>query len=389
MCRSTLDGGRRCPSHTDPVLIANRNARRRAKYAQQKPATTPVTVEHAVLPSDFQHSLFRSYHAGNKATLYKAKDEEVSPLGVTVKHHTGLLAEESYFSKQQNSGLLNYTKLDENSYKEFGFQSPDEERTNSWTLNQLKELSKVELGDMTISEKKALQTFTGDWYKTINVSLYGKLPSYLGKGNSEYKPRYNDELDENGDLKRTIGIDRPEFIQEFTDLADSAMTKTPKQQRILYRGMARHHSELYASTMSDTTEKIVKYVDENYSLGQEVMFDGFQSTSYSPTIAADYAGKGGILFEIKTASGANVISISEYGDEREVILPRHSRYMVVGVHKKATYVADDIDKDQAYHRQDNTTIIQLVEITDDGYVRDETNFTSPPPLTEHQLRLAN
>ena len=33
MCRA---GGRRCPSHTDPVAIAARNARRRAIYAQNK-----------------------------------------------------------------------------------------------------------------------------------------------------------------------------------------------------------------------------------------------------------------------------------------------------------------------------------------------------------------
>jgi hypothetical protein len=389
MCRSTLDGGRRCPSHTDPVLISNRNARRRAKYAQQKPATTPITVEHAVLPSDFQHSLFRSYHAGNKATLYKAKDEEVSPLGVTVKHHTGLLAEEDYFSKQQNSGQINYTKLDENSYAEFGFQGPDDERVNSWTLDQLKELSEAELGDMTISEKKALQTFTGDAYKMINISLYGKKTSQLYADDPDYKPYYNDEVDENGSWYPVRGTDSPKFIQEFTELADSALTKTPKQQRILYRGMARYHSELAGDTMAETTEKIIKYVDDNYSLGQEVMFDGFQSASYSPTIASDYSGAGGIVFEIKTASGANVAGISEYGEEREVILPRHSRYMVVGVHKKVEYVADDIGKDQGYHRQGNTTVIQLIEITDDGYVRDETNFTSPPPLTEHQLRLAN
>lgn len=390
MCRSTIDGGRRCPSHTDPVLIANRNARRRAKYAQHKPGNAPFPVEHAVTTSEFQHSLFRSYHAGNKAVLYERKDgEAVSPLGITVRERTGLLAYENYFSSKQNSGLLNYTKLDETSYKEFGFQPPEEERTNSWTLDQLKELSEAELGDMTVSEKKALQSFTGDPYKMINVSLYGKGPSYLSKSKVEYKPYYNDETEEDGTWQHVIGAEKPEFIQEFTKLADSAMTKTPKQQRIVYRGMGRHHAELYASTMSETTEKIAKYVDENYSLGQEVMLDGFQSSSYSPTIAADYAGLGGILFEIKTASGANVTSISDYGDEREVILPRHSRYMVVGVHKKATFVADDIGKDQAYKRQDNTTIIQLIEITDDGYIRDETNFSAPPPLTEQQLRLAS
>lgn len=32
MCRA---GGRRCPSHTDPIKVANRNARRRALYAKQ------------------------------------------------------------------------------------------------------------------------------------------------------------------------------------------------------------------------------------------------------------------------------------------------------------------------------------------------------------------
>lgn len=42
MCRT---GGRRCPSHIDPLLIAKRNARRREAYASHKEGATPVISE--------------------------------------------------------------------------------------------------------------------------------------------------------------------------------------------------------------------------------------------------------------------------------------------------------------------------------------------------------
>jgi len=41
MCRSSAKGGRKCPTHSDPQWIAERNARRRAAYAQK---VHPVTA---------------------------------------------------------------------------------------------------------------------------------------------------------------------------------------------------------------------------------------------------------------------------------------------------------------------------------------------------------
>ena len=331
MCRSHADGGRLCPSQSNPVAIANRNARRRAKYA-----------------------------------------------------------------KTQVSGQINYTNLNETSYSDFGFQSPDEMRKSDVGILDLKELSETELASIPLGEQKALAYFTGDNYAWVNTALFGKNDYY-----SNLPPLRESEDDSNKIIKHFSDVPysdynklgpkqetldeeiTPELLKAVTSKMDAAMAKAPGKQRILYRGVSKTH-RTFANYNS-----VADYVKENYPLGQEVKFDGYQSTSYSPVVADNYADRGnGIVFEIKTPSGLNVANISQFIGEKEVLLPRNAKYAVVGVHENVTYRAQ-ANGDTQFEPSSNTTVIQLIEIANENSIRTSNNFSMPPELSKNQLRTRN
>lgn len=404
MCRSTLDGGRRCPSHTDPLLIANRNARRRAKYAQShsnkdKHSSGFVkTVEHASISSLIrEHNIFKKtdddvtdLDPEQWFTEYAANPENA--FGVSSKMYGGYYAERNYFSSIQNSGQIDYTKLDDESYKAFGFQSPEDKRPVPLSRYELIKLSRKELKGATIGEVDALHLYTGNSYKWINGAMYSASKDasrkYLIEGQDSLDHtehhQYSTDVDEELSSYRnhqyvSAGMRTKAHFTEIVNNIDSGMEKSPKQQRILYRGMKAKHSAFKNMSISD-------YVDGNYPLGQEVEFDGFQSASYSPGVGARYADDDGLIFEIKTPSGVNVTGVSEFANESEVLLPRNSRYMVVGVHKdveKYEYKGNHFTGDKR-----DVTVVQLVEITDKGYVKDETNFSALPAFNADNVRVA-
>lgn len=385
MCRSTLDGGRRCPSHTDPVLIANRNARRREKYAKahlkSKGQHTEAgnQVSHSVSTQGFEHSLF-GYKSNDKVLYQKVNDGNENAFGLSAQEYKGLLVDTGYVSAQQTSGLLNYTKLDEDSYKEFGFKDPEEPRYTQVEFTQLKDFSKAELEEHSLAEKKALKTFTSNDYKWINTALYGKgtLKSETEQEAQNYKSNYDDKTDSIDYSPIPFEKQTPSRLKDVVQALDSALDKAPKQQRILYRGMFSYHPAW------GSPDELSKYIDKNYAIGKEFKFDGYQSTTYNPTMAAASASHGGLIFEISTPSGVNVTSVSEYDTEEECILPRDSRYMIVGIHKDVNFISQIGKESHHPDYREGVTIIQMVEITETGHVKNETNFTSPSELKPEQ-----
>lgn len=389
MCRSTIDGGRRCPSHTDPVLIANRNARRREKYAKSHSKVKSLNSEigtrtaHSVSASSFEHTLFGYKPDGKDEVIYQSVAEEgANNFGVSSKEYEGFLVEKGYLSKKQTSGLVNYTKLNEESYKDFGFQDISISRYSKINFGDLTDMSKAELEGHSLAEKKALRTFTSNDYGWINAALYGKgyLQPETEQDEKKYVPQYGDDL-ETADHVITEPEDRtPSRLKEIVSALDKALDKGPKQQRILYRGMSAYHAAW------QNAEGLKQYIDENYAIGKEFKFDGYQSSTYNPAQAAGTAAGGGVIFEISTPSGANVVSVSKYSTEEEAILPRDARYMIVGLHKDATYTSQYGEDSKYPDKRFGVTVVQMVEITDEGYVKDETNFAPPAPLKPEQWK---
>lgn len=147
-------------------------------------------------------------------------------------------------------------------------------------------------------------------------------------------------------------------------------------------GVSHQAFDAYRKEEGSDAGGVRKFVEENYTLGQEVKFDGYQSTTASPAVGAGYASGHGILFEIKTSSGLNASSISHYDMEQEVVLPRDSRYMVVGYHDSAKF---KYSENGEYTGVTTLHVIQLVEITEEGYIRDETNAMPATPIDKTKL----
>ena len=367
MCRATFEGGRRCPSHTNPVLIAAYNAKRRERYAARKlqPETTHAGVP--VPPATANPNVHPLFKDGG----YRIADSSqgLENLNLTQETVEGALVETGYFSEKVTHGVINYNNITPESYKEFGFEDPSDSFKNqkSFTVQEMMDLSELELEGLNPHEKQGLRYFTSSGYRWMNEALYsGKVESTTVE-NKDYsifnedawgQDALVDDYDENS-------------LHQLCNAIDSAMDKAPKKQRIVYRGMGLFNKvfgeESEFDDPYDYKERraaLSKWIDENLKLGQEIKFDGYQSSTPHKETATNYAGHGGLVYEILTSEGINVTSISHFSNEREVLLPRDARYMVVGVNEA---------KDSAGSEY---KVVQLVAINENGAVLDGTN-TSP------------
>jgi hypothetical protein len=396
MCRPNTLGGRRCPSHSNPVAVANRNARRRAQYAKShgktlQPETSHIgtVVNHSVPISSFGN-IYKETNFHDKSgeqLLRKASDEHkpYQKLNITSETYTGELVDLKYINEKQISGVINYTQLDEDSYKEFGF-APIETEGDNINLHgtmrseyEVAELSEPEIAVMSDDEKTALRMFTSNHYKTINRALYNTNEEYTPLSAEPDDKSLHFQFGKEFNLYETYYDEArfsPSFMTELTENLDSAFTKSPGYQRTVYRGMSGYNAAFRSPDYdsADGTEA-THWIKKNVKLGQEMVFDGYQSSSVDQSIALDYAsGDGGVVYEVITSTGINVTKISAYKNEMEVILPRSARYMVVGVHQGVNIG----------HRK-NMNVVQMVEINDQGAVAEAGNHTPPPALTHTQL----
>jgi hypothetical protein len=319
MCRT---GGRRCPSHSDPVLVANRNARRRQAYAaiKQRPVEAAVNSR---------------------------------------------------------------APLTEESYKDFGFlPAKNHVRAAPIPIKDQVQESMVDTSDLTDAERAAASMFTSNNYLWINGTLHNR-PSTITDVFVLSPYDYPDKPKDGGlhldsltvaDARKQIFNPTLANLAEVTNALDETLYKIKPRERTLYRGK------------SESTARIPnaqKYVEANYSLGQEVVFDGYQSASLSAGVAADYACDTGIVFEMKTISGANVVSISEYDHEQEILLPRQTRWKVVGVHYKVDYLTEDSTSYDA-DNPPSFTVVQMIEINDNGDPL--TDKVKPEPIDVNNYR---
>ena len=365
MCRATFEGGRRCPSHTNPVLIAAYNAKRRERYAARKlqPETThagkPVTP--AASDATFNHPLFKTknqYKVGKSSS-------ELEALNLTQEKATGKLVTMGYLSGTVTHGVINYNNITPESYKEFGFEDPKQsylKATEELDISKMKNLSKLELEGLKSEEVKGLRYFTSSAYEWLNEALYTqKIKPTVTNDHNVFDTKDEWHLDV---------LERDEnALHQVCNAIDSAMDKAPKKQRVVYRGVSKFSAifgeeDSFANPYDDNERAgaLEKWVSTNLKLGQEIKFDGYQSSTPNKKTAINYANNQGLMYEILTSEGINVTDVSHFDYEREVLLPRDARYMVVGVHKN---VEDKFGR--------KYQVVQLVAINEKGAVLDGTN----------------
>lgn len=69
-------------------------------------------------------------------------------------------------------------------------------------------------------------------------------------------------------------------------------------------------------------------VKQEYRQGREIFWSGFTSTTLSKDVAKEFAGKNGVVFNIKLSSGKNISQFSTLGREDEIILTPNTGLIV-------------------------------------------------------------
>lgn len=358
----------------------------KCKFGDENHALTPEEL-HISFESSMQEETLNSLrreplkkerkakatHSEEKLSKIFRKDDKVKfidKLNISYVENHGDLVDRNYFSGRTVSGVINHRELTEDSYTDFGFTKVDENfiesRKRNLTRTQSERISALEVSDLTERERTSTNFFTTSahtWFNGALIANGENLPKAHRHKKTSDPFLIEDEREFNDYVRYEEAAQTEQNVQRFSKDIDSAIEKSPKTQRIVYRGV---HSESPMFEDYDTTHE---WIDENASLGQEVKFDGYQSTTLDPEVSDRFAGIGhrraggyGLTFEILTPEGLNISSISNMPHEAEVMLPRQSRYMVVGVHKDASTDEDG-----------KTNIVQLVAINEKGEILDGTN----------------
>lgn len=338
MCRSQKAGVKRCKGALQAGALITASVRKKVAYRAEKAGITPDE--------------WKTQNPEMLAKITAASEKKVS-----IKHSSG-----TSINLVPEDTLL---------------QSTDELR--SWNpkvpidLEEHVQQSLEGLSHLSVEEKQALELYRGHYHESINGALTGRAPL---KFNSYY-PAGHWKTSTNA----TAFHDFDDF-KNYINHMDSALSKRNSESRVIYRGVSSagafnivkengkvNDPDLDSS--KENTGNIKTALMEHYKPGTEVQFDGYASTSLDPSVAAIWAGSGhgkpAVIYELQTSLGSDVTGISEFGgeDEREVILPRSSRFKVVNVYTDTNYSCESADEgvvEKNSYTDGNTVVVQLVEM---------------------------
>lgn len=252
---------------------------------------------------------------GEEITHYTTKKEAIEASTAHLETFPTLQKEKSDNKVIDIQGKIETHKLDNKSYKKFGFTEWENDGyPDGLSTDEEWEQSKTECENLDEETIEAIKAYSDRYTEWFNEKVYSQ----------EYK---NDEK-----------------ISKQVNLIDEALNRKT-EQRILYRGVSIDNAE--------------KHSLNNVQLGETLNFQGYQSSSTNPIIAGNFTNMDthGILFEIITPQGLNITSISSVSHESEVLLPRDSQYVVVGKQEKMySEVFGSFDK------------VQLIAVDEEGNI---------------------
>lgn len=196
-----------------------------------------------------------------------------------------------------------------------------------------------------------------------------------------------------------------EDLADYMETLDSILDKRNEEQRILYRGnpiytgLQEKFSQALGKKINvNDTDSMLAGIKAYYTEGKVFEHDTYLSTSHSAHYVAsrcdnsvgttisyyDNTEVRGLVFELKTNAGLDVTSAAGGNYyEREVLLPRDTKFKVVGVHlRPESYDTvsgydrlkrlkkKDLPRNPEEIKQQNYTslaaVIQMVEVDNDG-----------------------
>ena len=238
-------------------------------------------------------------------------------------------------------------------------------------------------------EQKALSGYTGFAADAANSFL-------LKRRTVEQALRPNAPLWRDSEDGGPYDFGTKEDLEDYLETMDHVLSERKDAQRVLYRGIPIYsplHAEIENSIgkkfdVSDT-ETMMEGLNEFYKPGKVFEFPSYVSTTHSAFYAADRSANHdgtnityydnpevkGIMFEMKTNAGLDVTGVAGHNSyEREVILPRDTRYRVESISlrpEKYDTVSgydflDDPDEREEKTFTSMAVVVQMVEVDKDG-----------------------
>lgn len=206
----------------------------------------------------------------------------------------------------------------------------------------------------------------------------------------------------------------PEDLKEYMETMDSVLSHRVEEPRVLYRGIPIYsslHKEMADSLgkpMSvNDKEAMIEGLTNYYQPGKIFDYTSYVSTTHSAHYAAErtenvsdteisYYDKPaikGIMFEMKTNAGLDVTGLARFNAyEREVVLPRDTRFKVVGIHA----APESYDTVSGYDHDTNrrrdmlieedyksiAIVVQMVEVDKEGNEIQGTEPHTPNALND-------
>lgn len=306
----------------------------------------------------------QQYNEQCKIVEQKTKD------GLTFQKIEGQIIEENAgFHNVHISGKINPELLNENSYKDFSFAKYD----HSVNFNRI-DLSgsdnRSHINEKSVKQYHALESgeshqsgikLDNDTRRSIQIysseSGYKAFQNYARTGELNHSDIVQGTLQETF-LYNELQNETDETFKQHIEKMDEYVADGYKVQRRLFRGMSQE----------DHGVNVEEWLSK-HPIGETFENQSFTATSASSGAALARAQQGGnknntapnIVFDIISSQGRALGRYSRYQVEKEVLLPRNSRFMVVGIDR-------DVEVESSPKNYSVTAFVKIVQVDEDNNI---------------------
>lgn len=212
-------------------------------------------------------------------------------------------------------------------------------------------------------ERQAIQQYSMGFYDPINRYLRKGVQGIDDYWKLEFKQKIQDET----------RVEYTKLAENYIDSIDGVFARYDakhKEPRLLHKAFRVRNPD----GRKTTPEDIQKYVREHYQVGKTVSNKAYTSTSVDADYMLAFSNHEPeqiIVHEIVSRKGIPLHEPDDEGSvqasEREVLLPRNSKFKIVGI-KEATYEStypDGRPKGSFFRnapKKKKFTIVQMIEI---------------------------
>lgn len=184
----------------------------------------------------------------------------------------------------------------------------------------------------------AIDAWAADWAGTLTPTESEALSYYTTSGYQDLNEALRSGTDLTADQQAMVAaIDSA--ITKAGDLPDPVTV-----WRGIDMGPVAPTDILNPVSQEDRTRELVaEWAQQNFPVGASVELGGYQSTSLNvdPALDASLSRKSpGVVFEIDAHAGAYLQPLTQFEDERELLLARDTTYQVTGVEPKVYFERD-------------------------------------------------